>query len=305
MIKNHFLFGVLFLCTLNLQAQFTDDMESYIDGEPITESHWTYGDCEGVEGCYLMSSSVIAHGGFLSGFVPGDGTTKAVLDLGNKIFGGWGLEFWAYIPEEKEGSFIIHQEVPVNNDTPFSKIYFNKNLSSPGMGVIENTNLGDVSFSFPHNEWFRVVMKWDISSGISLASWFVYIYNENVIDYGTPYLDELENPATSLGGIEFLSSSLDSELYVDDFIFQDDFIVCSNEDFTNNDFKIYPNPSIEEIQIQCNVTIKNIAIYNVFGKSMLKTNNPNNINISQLAKGIYFVVIETDNGRGTQKLIKN
>ncbi|MFT5249159.1 MAG: hypothetical protein ACI93P_000882 [bacterium] len=49
---------------------------------------------------------------FLSGFVSGDGTIQAVLDLGNKIFGEWGIEFWVYIPSGKEAVMSLQGTVP-------------------------------------------------------------------------------------------------------------------------------------------------------------------------------------------------
>ena len=305
MIKNHFIIGVLFLCALNLQAQFTDDMESYNDGEPISENYWTDAGCGGGEGCSLMSSSVKAHGGLLSGLIPGDGTTRAVLDLGNKIFGRWFLDFWIYIPEGKEASYLLQQEVPVSIDTPFSRIYFNKNLTSPGIGVIENTYLGDISFNFPHNEWFRIVMNWDIYSGISLATWQFNVDSVDVLSAGTPFTDENGTSSTNLGGMEFFSRSINNEMYLDDIEYEDEFIILSNDDFLKNDFILYPNPSKEVLHIQSNENIKNIVIYNVLGKSILRATNPNSIDTSSLAEGIYFVVVETDKGSGTQKLIKN
>lgn len=97
------------ICLVGYTAfgQFTDDMESYIDGEPISGGHWTDFGCGGGAGCSLMSSSAVAHSGSLSGLIPDDTTTDAVLDLGNKIFGIWHLEFWMYIPSGKEAFLLF------------------------------------------------------------------------------------------------------------------------------------------------------------------------------------------------------
>lgn len=54
---------MLFLYALNLQAQFTDDMESYTDGEPINEAHWTDAGCGGFEGYGLIATSAKPHEG--------------------------------------------------------------------------------------------------------------------------------------------------------------------------------------------------------------------------------------------------
>ncbi|MDA9341956.1 hypothetical protein N9Q84_03150 [Flavobacteriaceae bacterium] len=42
-------------------------------------------------------------------------TVKTVLDLGNKIFGEWGLEFWMLVPNDKEGYFNLQGTVPIGS----------------------------------------------------------------------------------------------------------------------------------------------------------------------------------------------
>jgi hypothetical protein len=304
MVKNYFILGVLFLWVLNIQAQFTDDMESYTDGEPISGSHWTDWGCGGGGGCALMSSSAQAHNGLLSGLIPGDGTTNAVLDLGNKIFGEWGILFWMYIPSGKEAAITIQGEVPINEgESIVGDILFNPNLVSPGNGVIADSALGEVAFSFPHDEWFRVIAWWDIYSGIDLATWELYIDGFEVLPPGTPFTNENGDAATSLGGIQFASSSLDTEFYLDDIIYQTEFIV-GYEDFTKEIFTMYPNPSNDYLSIFSNEIVENVIIYNLVGVKVLETTSVNSINISALRSGMYLVVVETVTGKGVQKLIK-
>ena len=77
-------------------SEITDNFESYTEGERIYTTdeggHWA--DWASGGATALLSSSVYARSGTKSGYIPDDGTTDAVLDLGNKIFGEWGLEFW-------------------------------------------------------------------------------------------------------------------------------------------------------------------------------------------------------------------
>ena len=73
---------------------FTDDIENYATGSPVNGGPWL----EWVAGIgYGTSSDAYALSGTQSMLVGGDGVDP-VLDLGNKIFGQWGLEFWMYIP---------------------------------------------------------------------------------------------------------------------------------------------------------------------------------------------------------------
>ncbi len=80
-------------------------MESYVDGQPINENWWTDAGCGSGVGCSIMSTSDVAHSGSLSGLIPDDGATDAVLNLGNRIFGTWGLSYQMYIPSNKEAFF--------------------------------------------------------------------------------------------------------------------------------------------------------------------------------------------------------
>ena len=83
-------------------------------------------------------------------YIPGDGTTDAVLDLGNKIFGEWGLEFWLLIPNDKEGYMNLQGTVPIGaGEWAVGNIFFNQDLLTPGMGQIDDTALGAVDFTYP------------------------------------------------------------------------------------------------------------------------------------------------------------
>ena len=220
---NYILFlTILFFITTTTNAQFTDNMESYTDGEPISGGHWTDAGCGGGEGCSIMSTSTRSRSGDLSGLISNDETTNVVLDLGNKIFGDWGLSFWVFIPEGKEASMSMQGTVPFEEENSVvGDILFNKDLENPGIGVITDAALGEVFFNFPHNEWFRLVMNFDISLGIGASTWVLYIDGEEILPYGTPYTNENGDYPTTLGGILFSSVSENNEMYLDDFHYSD------------------------------------------------------------------------------------
>ena len=58
--------------------------------------------------------------------------------------------------------------------------------------------------------------------------------------------------------------------------------------------KIYPNPTNNYLNIKSStVTITKISIFDLQGKRMLiKTNHLDNINVSNLNRGIYFLKLE-------------
>ena len=172
-----------------------------------------------------MSSDAQARSGTKSGYIPGDGTTDAVLDLGNKIFGEWGLEFWMYIPSDKEAYMNVQGSVPIGaGEWVIGNWFFNQDLLTPNIGTIDNTALGLVEFSFPHDQWFRVVMNVDISQGIALATIQINIDDADVLPAGTPFTDSEGTTPTSLGGINIYSISANMEVYFDDLCYGEGFI---------------------------------------------------------------------------------
>ena len=97
--------AVLLMFSLNANAQFVDDMEWPSGNCP---SHWSGTPFN----CPIVGTGN-AHSGVQSGQIPNDTTTDNVLDLGNKIAGEWGLEFWLYIPSGGVGYFNLQGVVPI------------------------------------------------------------------------------------------------------------------------------------------------------------------------------------------------
>lgn len=74
----------------------------------------------------------------------------------------------------------------------------------------------------------------------------------------------------------------------------------------NQEFSLYPNPSNNSISIKSKSQIKALYIYSNQGKLVKKFNaNYGNIDISNLSTGMYSILIETDEGVLTSRLMKN
>jgi len=308
-----FLLLLVFISAI-VNAQFTDTMESYTEGNPIFEGHWTDWGCGGGEGCAIMSTSEVVYSGNLSGLIPDDGTTDAVLDLGNKVFGHWRLEFWLYVPSGKEANWIIKSCVPICTEDWGIYMVFNQDNLNPGEGFISNTILGQLDFTFPHDTWFRVYMDWDVNLGISLATWNMLINDVEVIPVNTPYKNELSESPNSIGGIGFFSITPGiSTFYIDNVIFCDEFdppgacTILITDDVEESLFKVYPNPIINNLNIQANQKITSVIVYNILGQeidnSKLDTFNFR-LEMSDFNNGIYFVKITIENAYQTIKVIK-
>ncbi len=308
MKKNYLLLTLLALVTLSATAQidpFTDDMESYTVGSAVCENWWTdwTADCS-VAG---LSSDAQFHAGAQSYLVPGDPAAyDPVLDLGNKIFGTWYIEFWMYIPAGKEGYFNLQGTVPIGSgEWVVGNIYFNQGGTDAGNGSIDDSALGVVTFTYPEDAWFRVYMGWDISAGISLATWFMSIDGNDVIPAGTAFTSADGTTATSLGGINFFSVSANNEFYIDDMTYSDS--PLGVEELEAKGVSVYPNPVQNVLNVQAKEAISSVAIYNVLGQQVYAANVDalsSSIDMSQMASGAYFVKVDIAGETGTYKIIK-
>ena len=72
------------------------------------------------------------------------------------------------------------------------------------------------------------------------------------------------------------------------------------------DIKVYPNPVQHNLYIDSPEKIEQISIYDINGKMLQQTFNPNqSVETGNLANGIYFVKIKTATGENVRKIIKN
>lgn len=73
----------------------------------------------------------------------------------------------------------------------------------------------------------------------------------------------------------------------------------------NANLNIYPNPTTNLLNIECNQTIDQVLVYDVTGRQVMVLNgNVNQIATESLSNGIYTVRVITENGITTQKFVK-
>ena len=82
----------------------------------------------------------------------------------------------------------------------------------------------------------------------------------------------------------------------------------STEDFTPTptSIKMYPNPANNQVFFESNLALEQVKVFSINGKQVLRANlsQNNNIQVSDLATGIYLVQIQTQNGQvETRKLV--
>jgi len=80
--------------------------------------------------------------------------------------------------------------------------------------------------------------------------------------------------------------------------------VLSLDKFAQASFTIYPNPATEvlNIELQDGVVLESVTIYNNIGQK-IKSVNQSTVDVSTLAKGLYFVEVTTNQGKASKKII--
>jgi len=194
--------------------EISENFESYLNNEPIFNSTWS--DWNNSGNISMKASSSNSLSGNISGVIPGDNTTDVVLNLGNKVSGIWELIFWILIPNNKTGYLNIQGAVPIVNGEWLAHIYFNTEQGNV------NTYNNEYAFTFPHDTWFEVKMVFNISQGISNATWQLNINNNIIISPNTSLKKDNDgNPPTSLGGINLYSDEETNTLFIDNVYYKD------------------------------------------------------------------------------------
>jgi hypothetical protein len=300
-MKKLYFFAVLFICSLfTSNAQFVDDMVETCTVTPLPPwwSSWS-----GTSADFLVCSTG-GHNGPYSGYIDGGGVIDAILILGNRSFGEWYLEFWAYVPSNQSGYFNVQAAYPVIPSW-CGEIYLNKDNTNPGGGEVLGFN--PFTFTFPHDQWFLVEWYWDITLGLSNATWELKVDGVQVVPSGTPYVDSAGAAPAGLGGINFYSAHSSNELYLDDFAYDDEPLPLSIKDFDQTSrFIAHPNPASDMLTLEAEEVITSVAIYNILGQKIFSSEInalTTQIDISKFDVGIYFVKAVIGSSEGAMKII--
>lgn len=71
-----------------------------------------------------------------------------------------------------------------------------------------------------------------------------------------------------------------------------------------SEFKIYPNPTSNVLNVKMNESFNKAEIFNIQGQKVLESNTKN-LNVSNLSSGLYLIQIEATNGvTQTKRFIK-
>lgn len=79
----------------------------------------------------------------------------------------------------------------------------------------------------------------------------------------------------------------------------------ADKDNVKISFNLSPNPAREKVKISTDGTINKVEVINLAGELQKTELNINEINISELSQGMYFIKVYSSKGTAIQKIIKN
>jgi len=77
------------------------------------------------------------------------------------------------------------------------------------------------------------------------------------------------------------------------------------DDKNQLDISIYPNPTSDIVYIDGNYTQLEAVVYDILGKQVINKSITNNIDVSQLEKGVYILQLSDGVKLTIQRIIKN
>ncbi|RXR17878.1 T9SS type A sorting domain-containing protein [Flavobacterium amnicola] len=81
--------------------------------------------------------------------------------------------------------------------------------------------------------------------------------------------------------------------------------LSANEFSLNNKFNLFPNPANDSFEITSAFEINKVEIYSLQGQLIKAVEGQKTVSVADLPTGIYSLIISSEEGKGTKKLIKN
>lgn len=206
-------------------------------------------------------------------------------------------------------SYNVSEDVTAELYAPFLNF---SNLTEPKLSFdvayrIYSTSYGDdrlkvMISSDCGSSWTTVFNK--AGSALATGSAYQGDYTASASDYVTHTIDLASFAAQEKVIVKFVFvSGYNNNIWVDNInIFNGQVGIEENE---GNSIAIFPNPAKDVLNITSEKAINQIDVYDVNGKLVKSyTNVSNNINIKDLATGVYTLNITTEDGQVSKKIVK-
>ncbi len=172
---------------------------------------------------------------------------------------------------------------------------------------------------FPANTWVNVEYRYNKTTG---AHKYIYSDGTNTYTYdytggnvtigGTAYpavvVPNLVAAECDIVSTTAAGNTVENIASVDNFIvkFSNSTLLSTSEvsNISKASFFIYPNPTVDIINIKTDKKIKSFSIIDFSGRVMDAKNVDNKIDVSHLQSGTYILSVETSDGIVSEKFIK-
>lgn len=164
-------------------------------------------------------------------------------------------------------------------------------------GYIYLTKDADYDFDYATAQW--TPNEW-INIKIEISAAQIKYYVNNVLQNTIANFTQL-----NVLGLNMLHNNYGNDAYYDNFVISTN--ALSTTPFEQSQLVMYPNPATDVVSLTSadNSEIASIAIYNLSGQAVLETTQTQNINISTLAAGTYFLQAKSISGTSiTRKMVK-
>jgi len=194
-----------------------------------------------------------------------------------------------FVPDSATAYYNI-QESETPGEAWNMDVFFNENGDTPGMGSVTQNS---ATFAYPVGEWFEVSQTISLAGNtLTLSIDGVEIFND--LDY-----------QGNLGAINFFSAGAMNRYYIDDLIFNG--TPVSVEELEAYPLDVYPNPSEGIFNISSERVLDQIIVHDILGNvvynNATKINGVQELDFTNLKKGMYLMTIYSANQQMTKKLI--
>ncbi len=195
-----------------------------------------------------------------------------------------------------ESIFISNYEPPIS-----PTLTINPDLTFTGFGSCNNFS-GKFDFTEEPNSGLRLIPK-DFEVSTDTCEFHTDFENHYFEQFSTGwplYFDIWIDPNSGNSYFSF-------EMYAGYFFNFATYPVLSTPELKKNTFDIYPNPVKNQLSLKSEFINPVITITNINGRLVkkLKELNSNQIDVSDLESGMYFLTIQSSQGILTKKFIKN
>ncbi len=153
-------------------------------------------------------------------------------------------------------------------------------------------------FDYKH----KVTLTWD---AVDEAEFYtVYVNGEKLSDVNeTTFVTGFDNNGTYIYTVTSTCNSVESEHSEACVVF----LEVTGIEETDANIGIYPNPVNDKLYIETDVEVKEVSIYDIYGRrqSIVNGQQPTVLDVSNLKSGIYIININTENGNIVRRIIKN